>query len=127
MIAAGSGLDAVGFVGLCHLGIFGVMIPLSALGARRSALGKGRSKKRYFAGVIGQQLGLTVISVAVAAWLGIPLAGGYRPTFGGVVLAGGIAAALGVDRHIWSDNQQVRRVEHLACLGHGFRYFFISF
>ena len=87
------GLAAVGFVGLCHLGIFGIVVPLSALGARRSALGEGRAKKRYFVGVIGQQLGLTVISVAVAVRLGIPLVGGYRPTLGGVVLAGGILAA----------------------------------
>ncbi len=92
MTVPGSGLDAVGFVGLCHLGIFGVVVPLSALGARRSALGGGRSKKRYFAGVIGQQVGLTVISVAVAAWLGIPLGGEYRPTLGGGGLAAGILA-----------------------------------
>lgn len=91
MTAAVSGVDAVGFVGLAYLILFGGVIPVGAWRSRnRLVTGELPRKKRYFVNVIIQQVALSAISVAVAAVIGIPVFAPYRPTAAGV----GLAAAL---------------------------------
>lgn len=88
-----SGFEAVGFLGLWHLVVFGFLIPVAAWRNRRQRAATDLPpKKRYLAQVIIQQVMLTAIAVAVAGSLGIPVFGPYYPTLPAVAATAAILA-----------------------------------